>query len=145
MKVNRSVVGTGLALLALLIVACIVVATRPTELLDPTTPAGVVQQYITDVMAGDHDRAAEHFAAETMCDAGDLDRAYVDREARVDLLDTSITGARARVRIAVSTPTGDLVRNSWTEERTIRLEKTDGRWLLTGIPWPLYECGAWLS
>lgn len=74
-----------------------------------------------------------------------MDRAYVDREARVDLLDTSITGARARVRIAVTTPTGDLVRNSWTEERTIRLEKTDGRWLLTGIPWPLYECGAWLS
>lgn len=132
-------------LIGLLVIASIVVATRPTESLDPTTPAGVVQQYITLVMNGDHDLAADFYSDDTMCDAGDLDRAYIDRDARVDLLDSTITGSRARVRIELSTPTDDFLRNTWTEERTMRLVNVSGRWLITGIPWPLYECGVWLK
>lgn len=135
----------GLVLVAALVIGAIVVAVRPTQVLDPGTPAGTVQRYVQLVMAGDHDLAAKYFAADTTCDAGDLDRAYVDREARIDLLESSIDGARAHVRVAVSTPTDDILRDTWTEERTMRLVKVSGQWLLTGIPWPLYECGVWLK
>lgn len=145
MKPNRSIFYVGLGLLAVLVVASIVVATRPTETIDPNTPAGVVQRYVQYVMEGDHDLAAELLADDTMCDAGDLDRAYIDQGARIDLLESVVDGERARVRIQISAPTGDLVENTWTDERTIRLVKADGQWRITGIPWPLYECGVWLE
>lgn len=142
---NRAVWIVGLGVLVVMVIASIFVATRPVETLDPNSPAGVVQQYVQLVMDGDNDLAADYFADDTMCDAGDLDRAYINRDARIDLLDTTIDGSRARVRIALSNPTDDIVRNTWTEERTMRLVRVSGKWLLTGIPWPLYECGAWLK
>lgn len=135
----------GGALLLVLAVAGIFAATREPAELDPHTPAGVVQQYVQAVMAGDNDLASDFLAASSVCDAGDLDRTYVDPASRIDLLSTSIDGNRAHVRIAVQIPTGELMQSNWTDERTIRLERMDETWRITGIPWPLYECGVWLK
>ena len=138
----------GFAIAGLLIViaaAGILAATRPTTSIDPASPVGVVKQYVNAVMDGDHDRAADLFAMNSDCEAEDLDRTYVDPGSRIDLLDSSIDGDRARVRIAIAVPGGGVMGDMWTEERTIRLTKTDGPWKLTGIPWPLYECGVWLK
>ena len=132
-------------MLLVIAVAIVITARQPTTAIDPASPAGVVKEYVTAVMAGDHDRAADFFAMESDCQADDLDRTYVDPSTRVDLIDTTITGERARVRIAIDVPNDDLFSNGWTEERTIRLTKTEGPWKLTGIPWPLYECGVWLK
>ena len=129
----------------MLAVAGIFAATRAPAELDPHTPAGVVQQYVQAVMVGDNDLAGDFLAASTVCDAGDLDRTYVDPASRIDLVSTSIDGDRAHVRIAVQIPTGELMQSNWTDERTIRLERSDGTWRITGIPWPLYECGVWLK
>ena len=135
----------GLVVVALLVVAGVVAALREPAVLDPATPSGVVQQYVQAVMDGDNDRAADLLSVNTECNAGDLDRAWVDPAARVDLLRSETSGNRAHVRIAIDTPTGELLRNSWSEERTIRLERIGGEWLITGVPWPLYECGVWLK
>lgn len=135
----------GGALLLVLALAGILAAIREPAELDPGTPAGVVQQYVQAVMAGDNDLAADYLAQSTVCDAGDLDRTYVDPTSRIDLLSTSINGDRAHVRVAVQIPTGELMQSNWTDERTIRLENVDGSWRITGIPWPLYECGVWLK
>lgn len=137
------VVGGGL--LVILTIAGIYGALQKPVDLDPGTPGGVVQQYVTAVMGGDNDSAADLLASSTECDAGDLDRAYVDPASRIEMLESAIDGDRARVRIAVETPSGDLVQSMWTDERTIRLEQVNGRWQITGVPWPLYECGVWLK
>ena len=137
------VVGGGL--LVILAIAGIYGAMQKPVDLDPGTPAGVVQQYVTAVMDGDNDRAADLLANSTECDAGDLDRAYIDPASRIEMLESAIDGDRARVRIAVETPSGDLVQSMWTDERTIRLERVNGQWQITGVPWPLYECGVWLK
>ena len=142
---RRTGLGVGLVVVVLLIIAGAVAMLREPAVLDPATPSGVVQQYVQAVMDGDNDRAAEFLSLNTECDAGDLDRAWVDPASRVDLLRSDASGNRAHVRIAIDTPTGELLRNTWSEERTIRLERVGGEWLITGIPWPLYECGVWLK
>lgn len=146
MTANRiflTVVGGGL--LVILVIAGIYGAMQQPVNLDPGTPAGVVQQYVTAVMDGDNDAAADLLSGSTECDAGDLDRAYIDPAARIEMIESVIDGDRARVRIAIETPSGDLVQSMWTDERTIRLERINGQWQITGVPWPLYECGVWLK
>ena len=76
------------ALLAVIVVAGLLAATQSSGELDPRSPAGVVQRYVAAVMDGDHDLAVQYFAADTTCDAEDLDRTYVDPASRVDLLAT---------------------------------------------------------
>ena len=142
---RRTGLGLGVALVALLVIAGIFAAVREPAQLDPASPSGVVQQYVQAVMDGDNDRAADFLSANTECSAGDLDRTWIDPASRIDLLHSETSGDRAHVRIAINVPTGDLLKNTWTEERTIRLERVGSTWLITGVPWPLYECGVWLK
>lgn len=141
MTSNRFAWVVSGAVLLLVVVTGLLVAMQPRTDIAPGSPADAVQRYVKAVMAGDHDRAAELFSTDSTCDAADLDRSYADKRSRVDLIDTVLNGDRARVQISIVVMSDDLVQNTWAEERTIRLHKTDGQWLITGIPWPLYECG----
>jgi hypothetical protein len=109
---------------------------------DATTPEGVAQSYLTAAFDGDFDRAADHIEAGGDCDADDLDRAYIENSARISLVDTSIDGERARVRIAAEIPSGGPLGGFYREEHTLRLVRIDDQWRLTGVPWPLYDCDA---
>ena len=109
---------------------------------DATTPEGVAQSYLTAAFDGDFDRAAGYIEADSDCDADDLDRAYIENSARISLVDTSIDGERARVRIAAEIPSGGPLGGFYREEHTLRLVRIDDQWRLTGVPWPLYDCDA---
>lgn len=138
---NRVLAITVGALFIVAIIVAIFSAAKPEVVLDPKSPEGVVQAYLKAALEGNNQKAAQFFSAESVCDVQDLDRAYISDSARVDLVDSTIDGATAQVRIKVDIPTGGPFENFMTEDHTLRLALSGGQWLLTGIPWPLYDCG----
>jgi hypothetical protein len=107
---------------------------------DSSSPEGVAQAYLAAAFDRDFDRAAEFFEADSDCDADDLDRTFIQDNARISLVDVSIDADRARVRVAAEIPGGGPLGGFYREEHSLRLVRVDGNWLLTGIPWPLYDC-----
>lgn len=139
-----------LAILFSLLVIAVVLVTlftsgNASKNLDPSTPAGTVQSYLKAVLKGNYEKAAQFIASESSCDVQDLDRVYTVDTARVDLVKTEIDDEHAQVWVKVDYPSGapfdpvfDGVR---VEAHTFRLVQVNDHWLLTGIPWPLYDCG----
>ena len=134
-----------------LIVGCIAVAavaaalfaaSRPPVDYPANSPEGVVQQYLTLVIDGDHAAAAALFNTDSTCDADDLDRAYIQQGIRADLVKSRTDGDLAFVTVDVTISSGGPFNDSYTEQHSYRLEREAGQWRLTGIPWPLYDCGA---
>ena len=105
------------------------------------TPEGVVQLYLTAIIEGKNDQAASYFASSSNCDASDLDRAYVSETLRVNLVSTSIEGDSAYVKIDANTGASGPFEDGYTESHTYRLTQESGKWLIEGIPWPLWDCG----
>ncbi|WP_088284267.1 hypothetical protein [Kineosporia sp. A_224] len=114
--------------------------TRPAKVWDPATPQGVVQTYVTAVLAGDTVAAADLLAPGSPCAATDLDRTFLDRDTRVDLVGSTVQGTQAQVRVRVGVDPGADPLGDNGEERTFRLTRTTSGWRIDGIPWPLYEC-----
>lgn len=130
----------GVIIIAVIIVT-VFSATKSAVTLDRGTPAGTVQAYLKAVLEGKNVEAAKFLAPESECSVTDLDRTYVIDTARVDLVDATIDGKDAQVRVKVEIPSGGPFEDFRTEDHTFRLIRSDGNWLLTGIPWPLYNCG----
>lgn len=127
-------------IVALAIVALVFSFGRNVGSYEKGTPEAVAQDYLTAALGGDFDRAASLIDASSNCDADDLDRAYIDDSARITLVESVIEGDRARVRVNVELPSGGPLGGFFGEEHTLRLVRNGGDWLLTGVPWPLYDC-----
>lgn len=139
-KANRVLaIIVGLTIIAA--IAASVYGTRSVKQLDRQTPAGTVQAYLSAALDGRNDLAAKYFAADSPCKVEDLDRAYINTSSRVTLVDTQIDGGQAIVRVTVEMPTGGPFESFNTENHSYRLVRDGGRWLLSGIPWPLWDCG----
>ena len=130
----------GLVIAAVAIVS-ILSTTRSTVVISPTTPAGAVQVYLKAVLDGKNAEAAKILSPDSVCKITDLDRVYVVNTPRVDLVSSMIQGITAEVRVKVEIPSGGPFGDFMTEDHTFRLVNSGGTWLLTGIPWPLYNCG----
>jgi hypothetical protein len=125
----------------LMVTVALYLASRPARTLDRATPEGTVQAYVTAVLDGDHATAVTYFAPGGRCDATDLDRIATPQSVRVDLVDSRISGETAQVRVTVTyDPGGGPFGGSWSEDHVFRLVRTSSGWLLSGIPWPLYDC-----
>lgn len=129
---------------ALLVTAAVAVLAlslgRRVATYEPGSPEGIVQEYLTSALDGDFDRAASLLDPAGDCDASDLDRAFIQESARISLIEAATEGDRARVRVSVEIPSGGPLGGYFGEEHTIRLARTDTAWVITGIPWPLYDC-----
>ena len=131
-----------LAVLTLLVLVLTLFSSKePTLNLDPKTPAGTVQSYLTALLKGDHLAAAKFFAPDSLCTVQDLDRVYSIDAARVVLVKREITGDTAEVSVKVEFPSGAPFETNMGEDHTFRLMRSGEQWLLQGIPWPLYDCG----
>lgn len=138
---NR-MLGIVVAIVALIaVIVGVFSATQSPSNLDPNSPEGVVQQYVTAVFDSRNDDAAKFFDTASKCTADDLDRYGTQQDARVDLTDVNVSGDTARVSLHIEHNSGDPFGGSWTEDKTLRLTRTSGAWKLSGIPWPLYDCG----
>jgi hypothetical protein len=118
----------------------IISSNRSTLEFDANSPQAVTQSYLVAIFDEDFDQAAQYFEATSECDASNLDKAYFDKNARINLLEADITDNRARVKVMIEYSNSDLFNNYYSEETVFRLLKEDDSWTLTGIPWPLYEC-----
>lgn len=130
----------GLIIIAVAIVT-ILSSTKSAVVIDRSTPAGSVQVYLKAVLAGKNAEAAKMLSPESVCTVTDIDRAYIVDTARVLLIDSSTEGTTAEVRVRVEIPSGGPLGDFMTEDHTFRLVNSGGTWLITGIPWPLYDCG----
>lgn len=128
-------------IIVLVAVVAVVSSTRSTLVIDKSKPAWAVQNYLKAFLAGKNAEAAKMISPESECTVVDVDRAYVIDNSRVVLLSTSTNGNTAEVRVRVEFPVNGPFGDSPTEDHTFRLTDSNGTWLLTGIPWPLYNCG----
>jgi len=104
------------------------------------SPESVVQNYLKAMADRDTTLAKTYLSSDSRCDIVDLDRSSISRDTAIDLIRSEISGSSARVDIRIRYATGDLFNSGWSEEQTIRLINTSGKWLITGVPWPLYSC-----
>jgi len=128
------VVGVGLVA----VVAAILAATRDGSRYDRGTPTGAVQAYLSAVLEGDHQQAARLLSKDSSCDLADLDHAYVPEGTRVVLRRSEIAGDTAQVVVDVVATNG--VFSQPVEQHTLELTRAGDRWLVTGTPWPMFEC-----
>jgi hypothetical protein len=138
---NRILAVIVIAALALSAVAALVSSFREEVKYSTSSPEGVVQMYLTAIIEGKNDQAASYFVTDSECDASDIDRAYVSETLRVNLVSTSIDGNSAYVKIDANSGASGPFDDGYTESHTYRLSKESGRWLIEGIPWPLWDCG----
>lgn len=130
----------GLVIIAVAIVT-VLSSTKSAVVVDRKTPAGSVQVYLKAILSGKNVEAATMLSPNSVCTIEDIDRAYVVDTARVLLVDSSTEGSTAEVRVRVEIPSGGPLGDFMTEDHTFRLSNVNGSWLLTGIPWPLFDCG----
>lgn len=130
----------GLIVIAVAIVT-VLSSTKSAVVIDRSTPAGSVQVYLKAILAGKNAEAAKMLSPNSVCTIDDIDRAYVVDTSRVLLVDSTTDGNTAEVRVRVEISSGGPIGDFMTEDHTLRLSKSSGSWLLTGVPWPLFDCG----
>ena len=145
----RSGPGRVLAVLVgatavLAVIAGVVVAHRPTAVIDPAEPAGVVQTYLKAVIAGDYSEAARHLSPRSGCDATDLATAYLPAPVRVVLVRSVVDGDVAVVTVDVTEGSADdlLGSTGYTHTERLTLERAGGSWTILSSPWLLSSCGS---
>lgn len=121
-------------------VAAVAAARRGPADLDPDTPAGTVQTYLTAIVDGDLDSAAGLLAADSPCTVDDLELAYLPEGLRASL--SSEQGASdTRVVVLVDITEGDTAfAEGWSHEERFVVVRDGGEWRLSGAPWPMYSC-----
>jgi sugar lactone lactonase YvrE len=134
------VIVIGLIVVAVAIVT-VLSSTKSAVVLDRATPAGSVQAYLKAILVGKNAEAAKLLSPDSVCTVTDIDRAYVVDTARVVLVDSTVKRATAEVRVRVEIPSGSPLGDVMTKDHTFRLVNSEGAWLVTGIPWPLFDCG----
>ena len=127
---------------ALVIVALIVVFTSgEPELLDESTPEGVVQRYSAAVIEGDEAAAIEYLVPERGDSCERIETGPVDG-MRVTLVSTTERDDSADVEVLMVTSyDGGLFGSSeYEEEAVFDLVAADGGWLIEAAPWQLSIC-----
>lgn len=138
-----AVLAVAVAVLVVLaVVAGVLATTRPGPDLPPGSPEATVQDYLRLVHDGDLDAAAELLDPAGRCTVEDLDQSYADVDARMVLRDSSVEGDRATVRIAFVHTDGPLGADTWESDERFELARDGDRWVITGEPWPMYQCSS---
>ncbi len=140
MRARPAIVLAVVAVLvvALAVIAAIVSGGRDRPTLDATTPEGVVQLYVSALFEDDAPAAAKYLDPALNC-ADSLRDAYIAESFRVAVVKTSTHEDAARVELQIEEGAG-LLDGSWSHREDFTLRRDSGTWLITGEPWPLYEC-----
>jgi len=131
----------GGVVLVLVVAAVAVLAIRPGPAdLDPDSPEGVVQRYLEAVMDSDDETAKALLDSSFDCEAP-----YFrpdDESFRISLESVDVSGDRATVEVLATYSYGEppFDRNQYSESQTFRLTRTDGKWLISEVPWRFQLC-----
>ena len=141
MKPNRILIFVVAAIVLATAIVVVVVNNTTQKKYDANSPQGTVQNYLEAIYAGDTTKAASYLSASSFCTVQDLDQIGTPTKPRVLFEDASITGHTAQVKINVELAQGSPMGNVVNESHTLRLVRFGTGWKLTGIPWPLNDCG----
>ncbi len=123
--------------LALAVVAAVVSRDRTRPALDAATPEGVVQLYVSALFDDDAAGAEEYL--DPALDCGDfLHENYLSDTSRIAVLKTETDEDTARVELQIEEGTG--LDGTWTHREDFTLRRDSETWLITGDPWPAYDC-----
>jgi hypothetical protein len=140
---DRTLLGAGIVVAILVVAAIIVVLTGEGVVeLDPTTPEGVVQQYMNHAIDDDEDEAIALLNVDpNECTHIRAEVTY-DRDAiRIVLGDVEIDGDEAEVDVTITRSSGEPLDNyEWTEDLRFELVSVDGAWKIDEAPWPFVVC-----
>ena len=132
-----------LGITALLVASALVlVLTRGSSAtVEPNSPEGIVQSYVTSLLAGDHDQAAAWLTdqAASDCPTGvSLDQPDV----RVALLSSKTTGPGATVLVSITDTSvrGPFGLGGSGYEDSFTLVPRQDSWAINSAPWPLLAC-----
>lgn len=140
MRVRPAIVLAIVAVLvvALAVIAAVVSSGRERPTLDPTTPEGVVQLYASALFSDDVAAAEKYLDPDIDC--GDfLTDFYISDTSRIAVLQSDEKADTARVELQIEEGSG--LDGSWAHRENFTLRRDSGAWLITGDPWPFYECG----
>jgi hypothetical protein len=140
MSVRPNVVLAVVAglVVALGIVAAVVSGSREPQRLDPATPEGTVQLFLTALFDGDEEAAADHLAPDLGCEPP-FD-AYLPDGARLEVVSSTTEGGEAEVVVDVVERSGGLLADEWSHRASYELVADDEGWLISGQAWPVYSC-----
>ena len=108
--------------------------------LDPSSPEGVVQGFVTAVLDGDLATAREMLVADpsTVVDGLCPRPADVTDISRVAIADTTVSGDEATVWVTITTGGGnDPFDSGYTGRDSFHLVNQDGAWRIDQTPWQL--------
>jgi hypothetical protein len=121
---------------------------RPAPPADPSSPAGVVQQYVEAVRAGDLERARGYLTREARAQVEARDRSSpyrpsVDDNARIVVDTVSTTDTTAEVKVAISrfyARSNPFSSSTSHYDVPVRLIREDGAWRISQPvdPYPFY-------
>ena len=133
----------GIVIAAVLVIALIVAvaSNNSTKTLSAGSPERVVQEFLQSLNDGRNDVAVKLLSTDSTCSIQDLDRASRWPSAQISLVDSQMTGNTAVVRVSLQRDMNAMMDTSSDEELTYRLVRISNQWRISGIPWPLYDCG----
>jgi hypothetical protein len=142
-KTDRILLAIVAAIAVLVITALAVIFTRgEPEILDESTPAGVVQRYSTAIIGGDTATAASYLteAARSSCngyrDSGPLPE-------RIVLVSTTERETTAVVKVTITESVavgGPFGPSEYESENRFSLLKVQDKWLIDQAPYQLLSC-----
>ncbi len=146
MSSNRWLLAAGVGLVVLVVASIAVGTTRRAETPFPEgSPERAVQLYVRAVEAGD--AVALHALlspeAQKRCELATIRQSLRfpnERDLRVTLRDSNVTGESAVIRVRVTESTGSQPFESGTydHDETFDLVRATGAWLIDQPTWPVY-------
>ena len=121
----------------LAVVAAVVSANRQGPTLDPATPEGVVQLYISAMFSDDPSDGVKYLDPALGC-SDPLPEMYMGDASRVAVLKTTLTGNTAQVDIRIEEGSG--MTGSYSHDEYFKLRRDGDSWLIVEEAWPLYGC-----
>ncbi|HRN28922.1 MAG TPA: hypothetical protein PK890_04385 [Terrimesophilobacter sp.] len=130
-----------LVVIAVLVVAALVAvfARGASPQYEADSPEGVVQRYVTAVMAGDFESARELHVSRHTGGCSPVP-AYVSSDARVTLIDTSATFDSTIVTVRISEGYGGPFGGDSGYEDRFELMPVNGKLLVSYAPWMFQVC-----
>ena len=128
--------------LGLAVIAAVVSANRtappPPDL---STPEGVVQEYVQAVIDGDHEKIATFLDPSLGCEAP-LRYSGPSLPTTLSLVSSRTSGSTATVVVEITEGEGrgPFLGGIYTHRENFTLVSRNDRWLISGNPWPIYEC-----
>lgn len=121
--------------------AALVSSVRGTDSPDTSTPAGVVQAYVAAVIDGDDRGVLSHLDPSLGC-ASHLPEYSSPKSATVSIVSSTAIQGGAKVVVQIDEGGGGLplLGEGYSHREDFQLTLTDGTWLITGQPWPIYSC-----